>query len=53
MDDEKEYEFVVPDLIIAVRESPTLRGEIQKLRKKYSDLTKLFDQMLEDDVEDE
>ena len=53
MTDEKECEFIVPDLIIAVKESPALRGEIQKLRKKYSELTKLFDRILEDDVENE
>ena len=53
MDSEKETEIVVPDMIIKLRESPSLREEIQKLRKKYSDLAKLFDQMLEDGVEDE
>lgn len=53
MDNEKETEFVVPDMVIKLMESPPLREEIQKLRKKYSDLAKLFDQMLEGGVEDE
>ena len=53
MDNEKETEFVVPDMVIKLLESPPLRKEIQRLRKKYSDLAELFDRMLEDGVEDE
>ena len=53
VDEEREYEFVVPDLKIAVSESPELRKEIEKLRKKYAGLTFLFDQLLDEDVEDE
>ena len=53
MDEEREYEFVVPDLKIAVSESPELRKEIEKLRKKYAGLTFLFDQLIDEDVEDE